>query len=108
MKFWGQDTLDKADEEYQQWLASGTDPNQTPLGLSSKLAKIRAIEGDNVKLVIANFVAPHSDCQLLGFSSQLIPTSGSLSCRYPHPRRVYYFPTHDFISYVLGFKSYYL
>jgi len=72
-KFWGQDTLDKADEEYQQWLASGADPNQTPLGLSSKLAKIRAIEGDNVKLVIVNFVAPHSDCQLLGFSSQLIP-----------------------------------
>ncbi|PXW39059.1 hypothetical protein DFO54_1205 [Erwinia sp. AG740] len=72
-KFWGQDTLDKADEEYQQWLASGANPDKAPLGLSNKLAKIRAVEGEGIKLVIVNFVAPHSDCQLLGFSSQLTP-----------------------------------
>jgi hypothetical protein len=72
-KFWRQDTLDKADEEYQQWLASGANHEHTPLGLSKKLAQIRAIEGNKTKLVIANFVAPHADSQLLGFSHQLTP-----------------------------------
>ncbi|MDX7505080.1 hypothetical protein SJ593_19565, partial [Citrobacter freundii] len=72
-KFWRQDTLDKADEEYQQWLASGANQEHTPLGLSKKLAQIRAIEGNKTKLVIANFVAPHADSQLLGFSHQLTP-----------------------------------
>jgi len=72
-KFWRQDTLDKADEEYQQWLASGANQEHTPLGLSKKLAQIRAIEGNKTKLIIANFVAPHADSQLLGFSHQLTP-----------------------------------
>lgn len=72
-KFWKQDTLDKADEEYQQWLASGANQEHTPLGLSKRLAQIRAIEGNKTKLVIANFVAPHADSQLLGFSHQLTP-----------------------------------
>ncbi|HCI6120911.1 hypothetical protein IT777_08620 [Klebsiella quasipneumoniae] len=72
-KFWRQDTLDKADEEYQQWLASGANQEHTPLGLSKKLAQIRAIEGNKTRLVIANFVAPHADSQLLGFSHQLTP-----------------------------------
>lgn len=72
-KFWRQDTLDKADEEYQQWLVSGANQEHTPLGLSKKLAQIRAIEGNKTKLVIANFVAPHADSQLLGFSHQLTP-----------------------------------
>ncbi|CAI1529863.1 Uncharacterised protein [Serratia quinivorans] len=77
-KFWGQDTLDKADEEYQQWLASGATPGNAPLGLSKKLAQIRAVEGEKTRLIIANFVAPHADSQLLGFSHQLIPVKNTL------------------------------
>ena len=74
-KFWGRESLDKADEAYQQWLAEGADPDKAPLGLVHKLEQIRELEGDDVQLAVINFVATRDDAPLLGFDTGLKPVA---------------------------------
>ena len=70
-KFWGSDSLDKTDEQYQEWLINGAQPDKAPLGLISKLQAIRNAEGVETKLAILNFVCTEHDASLVGFNEQL-------------------------------------
>jgi hypothetical protein len=70
-KFWGSDSLDKTDEQYQEWLINGAQPDKAPLGLISKLQAIRNAEGFETKLAILNFVCTEHDASLVGFNEQL-------------------------------------
>ncbi|MEL7068047.1 MAG: hypothetical protein AAGN15_05245 [Cyanobacteria bacterium J06581_3] len=73
-KFWSQSSQDRADDEYQNWLAGGAEPTTAPLGLISKLSQVRKAEGEGIKLAILNFVAIREDAPLLGFDYDLNPT----------------------------------
>lgn len=70
-KFWGDQSLNKADEEYQEWLQGGADPGKAPLGLITKLENIRREEGTRVKLAILNFISREQDAKLIGFNEKL-------------------------------------
>ncbi len=74
-KFWGDQSLNKADEEYQEWLQGGAESGKAPLGLITKLEDIRREEGAQVKLAILNFVAREQDAKLIGFDEKLKPSS---------------------------------
>lgn len=74
-KFWGASTLNEADRQYQDWLASGANPAYAPLGLVEKLKSLRGICGQSAKLVIANFVGRGADEPLHCFDPNLNPVS---------------------------------
>lgn len=70
-KFWGQNALEEADQQYQDWLSNGAEPSCAPLGLLEKLKAIQSIYGKNVKLVIANFVGRRASQSLSYFDESL-------------------------------------
>ncbi|MCM5506724.1 hypothetical protein [Vibrio sp. SCSIO 43169] len=72
-KFWGDQSLNKADEQYQEWLQGGAEPDKAPLGLVTTLEDIRLEEGEDVKLAILNFVSTERNAKLIGFNKRLKP-----------------------------------
>ena len=71
-KFWSMAAIEQSEENFEQWLSLGKNPELAPLGLIKKLEKIRSIRGDNAILVIVNLLSTE-DCRLTGFSEKLEP-----------------------------------
>lgn len=78
-KFWGNNTLDEADEKYQKWLADGAKNETAPMGLIGKLEALKTIYGKNAKLVIANFVGRFSEQPIHCFDEKLKSSSAATS-----------------------------
>jgi hypothetical protein len=72
-KYWGADSLDSADEAFQDWIEAGMPAKREPMGLTQKLTIIRESEGPCVCLVIANLITPQNNASLLGFSEHFDP-----------------------------------
>ncbi|MGP9800492.1 hypothetical protein [Rheinheimera sp. NSM] len=70
-KYWGSETLNDADEEYQNWLNCGAKDSDAPLGLIEKLRTIRAVLGSDAILVIANFIGRDKNNPLHCFDDKL-------------------------------------
>lgn len=74
-KYWSSATMDKADDDYQLWLASDRKAEHAPLQLIHKIKQIQSIRGADTVLVIANLLTDAQDCRLAGFSSDLCPSA---------------------------------
>jgi hypothetical protein len=72
-KYWRADSLNSADEAFQDWIEAGMTAKNEPMGLKQKLTIIRESEEPRACLVIANLITPQSNASLLGFSEHLEP-----------------------------------